>query len=438
MAFAILLASTAITRVVTSEFGRIPSAVIGNVSPSATGAGNQAAPGNLQFINGQWFNGETFVSRTCYSVNGVLQSKKPARVDSTIDLRGRYVVPPFGEAHNHNMDGADTAKKIRMYLEDGIFYVKNPNNLPRNRKALEGKVNIATSIDVTFANGGLTATGGHPLGLVQRNISRKIFSESDGEGGFYFTIDNEADLKRKWSAIVAGRPDFIKTYLLYSEEYAKRKNDEAFFSQRGLDPALLPKIVKKAHATGLRVTTHIESAADFHNALIAGVDEINHMPGFQGDPKHEFPNPKTYEIAAADAKLAARQGTFVVTTLSGVRQIPEGNPIRQQAAVLFTRNLQLLRKYNVRLAIGSDSYRDTSAPEAAFIYSLNALDNLTLLKMWCETSAATIFPQRRIGHLREGYEASFLVLSANPLENFLNTRKIEMRVKQGEVLSLTP
>ena len=26
------------------------------------------------------------------------------------------------------------------------------------------------------------------------------------------------------------------------------------------------------------------SPIDFHNAIIAGVDEVNHMPGFRGDP----------------------------------------------------------------------------------------------------------------------------------------------------------
>ena len=400
-------------------------------------SGSNASPVNIQFINGQWFNGERFVARSFYSVNGMLSSKKPTRVDSVIDLKGHYVMPPFGEAHNHNLDGGDTDKKIAMYLEDGIFYVKNPNNLPRARTALEGRINIPTSVDVIFANGGLTSTGGHPIGLVRRNVSRGIFTEADAaDGKFYYAINDELDLYRKWNAILEGKPDFIKTYLLYSEEYAKRKNDEAFFSQRGLDPALLPKIVKKAHAAGLRVSTHIESATDFHNALVAGVDEINHMPGFQGDAKHEFPDPKIYEITEADAKLAARRGTFVVTTLGGVRQIPEKSPLRQQAEVLFARNLQLLKKHKVRIAIGSDSYRETSAPEAAYIYSLKVFDNLTLLKMWCETTAATIFPKRKIGHLQDGYEANFLVLTSNPLQDFSNTKKIEMRVKQGELLSL--
>ena len=58
--------------------------------------------------------------------------------------------------------------------------------------------------------------------------------------------------------------------------------------------------------------------------------------------------------------------------------------------------------------------------------------------MWCEATPATIFPTRKIGHLKEGYEASFLVLSGNPLLDFKNAQKIEIRFKQGESLSLTP
>ena len=390
---------------------------------------------NVQFINGQWFDGRKFTGRTVYSTAGILSTKKPSHVDALIDLKGNYVIPPFGEAHNHNMDGTDTDKKIRTYLNDGIFYVKNPNNLPRGRIALAGKINISNSIDVVFANGGLTATGGHPAGLVRRNISRKIFTEGDGEGAFYYSIDTEADLDRKWTGIMAGKPDFIKTYLLYSEDFDQRKHDDAFFGQTGLDPALLPKIVRKAHSAGLRVTTHIESAVDFHNALIAGVDEIAHLPGFQGDAKHEFSQPAIYEITDADAKLAARKETVVVTTLGGVRQIDEKSETRRTAETLFVRNLRLLSKYHVRLAIGSDSYRETSLPEARFIASLRVFDNLALLKMWCETTAETIFPERKIGLLKSGYEASFLVLAGNPLKDFANTEKIEMRVKQGEVLS---
>lgn len=57
----------------------------------------------IALVNGQWFNGHSFEPRTMYSVQGVFRSKKPKRVDSTIDLAGTFIIAPFGEAHNHNI-----------------------------------------------------------------------------------------------------------------------------------------------------------------------------------------------------------------------------------------------------------------------------------------------------------------------------------------------
>jgi len=399
-----------------------------------------------EFVNGRWFDGQKFVARKFYTVGGLLTSRKPARVDSVIDLAGKFIVPPFGEAHNHNVEwrGEEAfARTRRMYLEAGVFYVKNPNNLPRARAPLLAKINTPTSIDVVFANGGLTASGGHPLGVVRRNLERGGMTQADAEGAFYFTIDNLTDLERKWETIKAGRPDFIKTYLQYSEEYAKRKNDESYFDWRALDPALLPAIVRRAHRAGLRVSTHVETATDFHNALVAGVDEINHTPGFRPEKddwaKYQAPSP--YKISETDARLAARKRVVVVTTLVSAidraLEKKEGEAgVSHAMRELLVHNLQTLKKHNVRIAIGSDSYRQTSQVEALSLHRLKVFDNLTLLKMWCETTAWTIFPKRRIGHLREGYEASFLVLSADPLQDFMNVQKIDMRVKQGEILSL--
>ena len=388
---------------------------------------------NYEFVNGNWFDGYAFRKRILYSVDGMLTSKKPTRIDSTVDLKERYVIPPFGEAHNHNVDGSN-AEIIRKYLEDGIFYVKVPNILPRARASVELLINNPEDIDASFANGGLTAADGHPIGLARRNITRGTWTEADGEGAFYFTINNKSDLDRKWASILAGKPDFIKTYLLYSEEYAKRKDDVKYQYWKGLDPALLPEIVKIAHRNGLRVSTHIESAADFHTAVIAGVDEINHMPGFRGGPNLDIPDPKIYEISEGDAQLAARKGITVVTTLGGISTFK--GSLRDKGDRLHSGNLRLLKKQGVKIAIGSDEYRKTSAPEAAYIYGLGVFSNIELLKIWCENTAATIFPKRKIGHLKDGYEASFLVLSGNPLEDFQNTNKIEMRVKQGKILSL--
>jgi hypothetical protein len=197
---------------------------------------------------------------------------------------------------------------------------------------------------VVFANGGLTALDGHPLPLVQRNIERGVWTEADGDGAFYFLVNDEEDLHRVWEGVLEDRPDFLKTFLLYSEEYARRKDDPAFFGWKGLDPALLPEIVRRAHQAGLRVSTHVETAADFHHALVAGVDEIAHMPGFRGDSAVQLPDPAIFEISEADARLAARLGTVVVTTVGGVREIDPAGPdslLRRQFDRLHARNLRL-------------------------------------------------------------------------------------------------
>lgn len=386
----------------------------------------------IAFTHGRWFNGSSFEARTGYAVGTSLTFRRPNHIDQTIDLHGGFVIPPFGEAHNHNVESLNKIDALIIrYLQHGIFYVKNPNSLARDRPVLAPKINQPQSIDVVFSNAGLTGSGGHPVEIPERAIKRGLWTKADAEGGFYFTIDNEADLEKKWPLLLATQPNFIKTYLLYSEQYAKRKNDPKFLYWRGLDPSVLPLIVKKAHAAGLRVSSHIESAADFHNALVAGVDEINHMPGFRSLSDIEEHSPFDFEISDADARLAAARRIFVVTTL---RNQQSDEKLQRQQDSINSRNLLMLLKYHVKVALGSDSYRDDTVPEALYLHSLHVIDNRTLLNMWCTTTSETIFPGRKIGHLKEGYEASFLVLSTNPLDDFTSVERIALRVKQGQIL----
>jgi hypothetical protein len=394
---------------------------------------------NYEFANGNWFDGQKFVRRTFYSVGGLLSRKRPGHVDRAFDLSGKYVVPPFGEAHNHNLDWSSDERFARinkMYLEAGIFYVKNPNSLLRSKQPTSARINLPTSVDGILSNGGLTGSGGHPTEIV---IPQRGFKPEDGEGGFYYVIDNATDLERKWPIIMAGKPDFIKTYLLYSEEYAKRKDDKAYDGWKGLDPAILPEIVRRAHHDGLRVSTHVETAADFHAAVAAGVDEINHLPGFRPERNDiaNYTNLSRYKISEADAILAGKKQIVVVTTIGEAidqtfnEKLSE--PDRLAVRSMLVQNLHLLRKYRVPIAIGSDNFRQTALAEALSLSKLQAFDNLTL-KMWTEATAATIFPKRKIGYLKDGYEANFLVLTGSPLVDFANVKRIELRVKQGEPL----
>lgn len=116
----------------------------------STGASPAAT--TTAYINGYWFDGSHFSRRTACVIGEALSFHRRKRVDTTVDLQGSYVVPPFGEAHNHNVESLnDVPKLIATYLAYGIFYVKNPNNLPRDRATIAPQLNRPDSIDIVFS-----------------------------------------------------------------------------------------------------------------------------------------------------------------------------------------------------------------------------------------------------------------------------------------------
>ncbi len=393
----------------------------------------------LALVNGRWLVGARFVSVTRYVVDGTLRDRSRGAPDSTLDLNGGFVVPPFGEAHNHNIESpARVDAIVAKYLQDGVFYVANPNVLPRSRTALAAKVNTPTSVDVVFANGGLTGSGGHPIGVVRRNITHGGMTATDGDGAFYWEIDNAGDLARRWPAILAQHPDFIKVYLLYSEEYERRRADTATVGWRGLNPALVSDVVRRAHAASLRVAAHVETAADFRAAIAAGVDQVAHMPGFRGDERVQLLDPAPYTLTDADARHAARRRVVVVTTLGGAGELdPAGadSLTRRALDALHRRNLKTLRRAGVRLAVGSDTYRDNSKAEVRYLRSLGVFSDTALVQLWSQETPRAIFPGRAVGRLDVGDEASFLVLACDPLARFACTDSIRWRMKDGRALS---
>ena len=399
----------------------------------ALGIGAQAQP-STALLNGRWFDGKEFKVRTMYSVNGRFTSKKPGRVDKTLDLAGLWIIPPLADGHNHSIATGVPEwdkKAIANFIRDGVFYVKIQGNLPiaaDDARALG--VNNGTGPDVVFSQGSITASGGHPIGLIENILLKRGYFPNHTKESLkdhrYFVVDNKTELERKWPAIIAMKRDFIKVLLWAADEHDKRAVSPAFMFQRALDPKLLPLIINKSRSAGLRVSAHVTTAADFRIAVEAGVDEISHLPYLGSEP-----------IAATDAKLAAKKGIVVVTTARLITWIPKealsdaDRPGVERAQIA---NLRLLFENKLRLAIGSDNTGDTSWEEINYLRRLRIFDNRTLLNMWTETTAQGIFPNRRLGRLANGYEASFLAIEADPLTDLANVKKIRYRFKQGILL----
>lgn len=401
-----------------------------------TSTTKQAATGN-EYANARWFDGKAFQQGSFYVADGKLTWTRPATIVSTTNLNGSYVVPPFGEAHNHNIDNAYSFSIVNTaYLKDGIFYVKNPNNVERMVRDVRPKTGQQNTVDVIFSNGGLTSSSGHPIALYRNLLRFPAFQgmkADDLADNAYFIVETEEQLAQKWPQILAGKPDFLKTYLLHSENHERNLADARRFGFNGLSPERVTSIVKRAKAAGLRVSVHVETAADFAAAVNAGVDEINHLPGYlvrEGEPIER------YQIGEAVATQAAANGVTVVTTIGIAANFARRPELLKLVQDNQKRNLQLLHRAGVNIAIGSDNYMANAAAEARELVKLGAFDNATLLKLWTENTARAIFPQRKIGRLAEGYEADFLVLEGDPISDFDNVGRIRLRVKQGKPLDL--
>jgi imidazolonepropionase-like amidohydrolase len=240
----------------------------------------------------------------------------------------------------------------------------------------------------------------------------------------FYEIASEQELQAKWPKIRAADGDFIKFFLYSSDEYDARRNDDAFFGRRGLDPRLAPQVVRMAHADGLRAAAHVVNVADFRVALDAGVDIIAHLPA-EG------------MLTEEDARRTARLRVPVVTTCGFLTRLARSNP--QESAAIASRqtpNLRLLKQAGARIVIGSDDPADTTTGELAHLRRLGVFSDAELLSIWTRETPRAIFPKRMIGSLDEGYEGSFLALEGDPLADWSATERIRMRVKRGQRIRL--
>ena len=399
-----------------------------------------------EFKNGRWFDGRSFRKTTFYSVLGRLTTQRPSRINETIDLKDGFVIPPFADAHSHHFDSSyNIDQQIETYLRDGVFYAAVQTNLRSGAVAVANKVNKPGSVDVAYSHGALTSSFGHGVevyeglalfrrpGAINPEEVKKLRESHVRENDAYYVIDSADDLERKWPTILKGRPDFIKVYLLTSEEYESRRKRTDTIGDRGIDPKLLPSIVKKARAASLRVSAHVDTVTDYRIALGAGVDQMAHLPGYYIGPDD---NPLTYKLSDTDARQTAKTRTWVIVAPVAYEMFNPKSSSYDRATASRTdevrvHNLKLLLAHKAPLAFGSDRYGNTPVDDVLYLHKLGVFSSLELLKIWSESTPRMIFPHRKIGRLANGYEASFLVLAGNPLENFNHIRNIRMRFKQG-------
>lgn len=386
---------------------------------------------SYELRNGNFYNGKDFTPGVWYVSNGLLSKKAPAKIDSVVDLQGRFVTPPMGDAFCSSVaDNPSASNVARHYADEGTFYLQILSNTQEGRSAVQNLLNKPGTPDVVFANGGLTCTLGYPFikyeapaqnirlpdMIAQRYDFIKQQRKMLGDG--YWFIDSKAALDKEWSKILAQKPAAISIYLLDSQNSGGKES-------KGLNPEVAKAIIKKAHKAKLQVWAHVETLDDIRLGIKLGVDGFANLPGHQWDGSGDV---KKFELTDADIQQLAKK-KIAVATLFSHSQSATPRPAVQE---FHTNTLKRLFQNKVTVVLGSDDPQRTGRAELNYWHLLGSLDAADILKVLCENTPRVIFPKRKIGKIEDGYEASFLVLSDNPLSNILKIRLSAFKMKNGQ------
>ena len=390
---------------------------------------------SIELKNAQWFDGKGFAKRgTLYVKDGKFSAQKIKKPQRSLDLAGQFLIAPLAEAHNHNLQNAwGYARYANNYLRDGVFYAAMHCGEPKGVSAARGLANQPAAPDILFVTACTTSSDGQPLAqLLGEESGGAKLKPGDVVDKLVLIMDSPEQVAQKWPLIGPRKTDLVKLMLSRSDSPDLRV-DPKQQGRLGLKPELPPAIVKRAHKDGLRVIAHVDTAGDFALALQSGVDWIDHLPGYFF---HDGLGADAYRISAELAGEAAKQRVAVITGTAAATLFRSSAETQATVRRLQIENLQALKAAGVKLLLGSDVFNGNALTELRHLDGLGVLDRPALLRLATVSTPQALFPKRRLGCFEPGCEASFLLLSSNPLNDLDAISRIQLRVKQGRVLTM--
>jgi imidazolonepropionase-like amidohydrolase len=211
-------------------------------------------------------------------------------------------------------------------------------------------------------------------------------------------------------------------------------------------------IIGEAHRNKMRVVAHIFNLADAKQLLQSGIDGFAHgvrdrdvdgeyLRILKKHPKvWEGPNlpPRTISKDAAAAEIAWLTETLPPSQIARMRDELSNRPSTAAADEFFgiqCRNLKKVHDAGMIIGLGTDGNADIGwgvhleLADMAFC-GLTASEAIVA----ATRTSAQILKLDDLGTVAPRKSADFVVLDANPLENILNTRKINQVYLRGAVV----
>jgi imidazolonepropionase-like amidohydrolase len=363
-----------------------------------------------------------------------ISSQVPAGA-KTIDLSNSTVLPGLIDCHTHltytpYMAGPTGlhisyprqaligAHNARVTLEAGFTTVRNVGANGYSDIALRDSIKAGEVIGPRIIASGpaLSITGGH----ADENFLAPQFN---------FSNDGVADG-------IDGVTAKVRENIKYGADVIKFMATGGVLSE-GDDPALaqyspqeMKAIVDTAHRLGRKVAAHAHGALGIKNAVLAGVDSIEH-----GSYMNE-----------EDIQLMKQHGTYLVPTLylgdwlmANLSTLGLTSNMIEKAKIVLPiarQNIAIAFKSGVKVAFGTDA--------AVYPHGLNAREFAVMVKLGLSPlqsiQAATVNAADllgwtdRIGMLEAGKFADIIAVDGDPVADVHVLENVRFVMKGGEVI----
>jgi len=360
--------------------------------------------------------------------------------DSVVDAQNNFALPGLVDLHVHlGASGSNYGKEFQYLPVDahfnsnlylGVTSVVDLFSFDNTLNEAKNLINQKTSPNLFYAGVLFTNPGGHGTQF----------------GGSALEVTSDEAIEGLWQQHMARKPHLTKAVI---ETFGGHGNS--------LTDSQLAELGKRSKAAGLPYFVHVSTLADAKRAIKAGATALAHGINTEAVDdefialmvKHDvayIPTLAVYQNHSAehDHQEISRNTTLLATVpdklqhclFDKVPQPSKWKDIAWQKRQLAYQNLKLIAQAGITIGTGSDAGNPYTLHGSGLHNELQALaqSGLTSAQVInaATIDAAKIINAPELGQLKTGFQASFILLANNPLNDISQISHIQAVYKSGK------